>query len=171
VFRTTINANQDVRKRAGVVHNRRDERLRAAGITVVHLESIRVLVNQRLDAQYHRIADMVRREFPQRTADDLGQIQGYDAYEIGKTVMWMGMPHFRTQQRLTEATAHFAALGADSWTAGWQSVSSLAGIVRRESFVMAFNDCFYLLGVALLLSAAVIPFFRHAKITGSGPVH
>jgi DHA2 family multidrug resistance protein len=47
----------------------------------------------------------------------------------------------------------------------------LAGIVRRESFVLAFNDCFYLLGIALLLSACVIPFFRGGKITGGGPVH
>jgi MFS transporter, DHA2 family, multidrug resistance protein len=36
---------------------------------------------------------------------------------------------------------------------------------------MAFNDCFYLLGPALLLSGVVIPFFRRPKLTGGGPVH
>lgn len=77
---------------------------------------------------------------------------------------------FRTQQRLAETTTHFASRGADTWTAGWQSLYSLSRIVRRESFVMAFNDCFYLVGMALLVSGIVIPFFRRAKAT-AGPVH
>jgi DHA2 family multidrug resistance protein len=77
----------------------------------------------------------------------------------------------RTQQRLAEATAHFASRGADLWTAGWQSIYSLDRVVRRESFVMAFNDCFYLIGMALVISGLVIPFFRRAKTTGSGPIH
>jgi DHA2 family multidrug resistance protein len=36
---------------------------------------------------------------------------------------------------------------------------------------MAFNDCFYLIGMALVISGLVIPFFRRAKTTGSGPIH
>ncbi|HZQ53262.1 MAG TPA: DHA2 family efflux MFS transporter permease subunit [Bryobacteraceae bacterium] len=78
---------------------------------------------------------------------------------------------FRTQQRLVEATNRFMGGGADAWTAGWQSIQVLDRIVRREAFVMAFNDCFYLMGLALLLSGIVVPFFRRAKLAGGGPVH
>jgi DHA2 family multidrug resistance protein len=78
---------------------------------------------------------------------------------------------FQTQQRLAETTARFASRGADPWTAGWQSIYSLDRIVRRESFVMAFNDCFYLIGMALLLSGLVIPFFKRSKTDGGAPVH
>jgi DHA2 family multidrug resistance protein len=92
----------------------------------------------------------------------------FHSARIGESV---SLFDFRTQQRLTYAAAHFTAQGADPWTAAWQSIASLAGIVRREAFVMAFNDCFFLLGVALLLSAVVIPFFRKAKITGGGAAH
>lgn len=76
-----------------------------------------------------------------------------------------------TQQRLAHATAQFASRGADPWTAHWQSIYALSRIVRRESFVMAFNDCFYLVGMALLLSGLVIPFFKRSKVAGAGPLH
>jgi len=37
--------------------------------------------------------------------------------------------------------------------------------------VMAFNDCFYLIGLALLLSGLVIPFFRRTNTTSGAPIH
>lgn len=77
----------------------------------------------------------------------------------------------RVQNRLAEAAHHFASSGADPWTATWQSIHVLDGVVRREAFVMAFNDCFYLMGMALLLSALMIPFFRRARGAGTAPVH
>jgi DHA2 family multidrug resistance protein len=92
----------------------------------------------------------------------------FHSARIGESVSLFDV---RTQQRLAEATAHFASRGADLWTAGWQSIYSLDRIIRRESFVMAFNDCFYLIGMALLVSGLVIPFFRRAKTTGSGSMH
>jgi DHA2 family multidrug resistance protein len=92
----------------------------------------------------------------------------FHSARIGESVSLFDV---RTQQRLAEATAHFASRGADLWTAGWQSIYSLDRIIRIESFVMAFNDCFYLIGMALLVSGLVIPFFRRAKTTGSGSMH
>ncbi|WP_244142063.1 hypothetical protein [aff. Roholtiella sp. LEGE 12411] len=34
--------------------------------------------------------------------------------------------------------------------------ASISNLVRREAFVMAFNDCFYFIGIALLLSGIAI---------------
>ena len=39
----------------------------------------------------------------------------------------------------------------------------VAGVVRREAFVMAYGDCFYLLGVLLLAMALLVWFCRGAK--------
>jgi DHA2 family multidrug resistance protein len=61
--------------------------------------------------------------------------------------------------------------GADPWPAARQSVQALDRVVRREAFGMAFNDCFYPIGLALLLSAIAIPFFRRAKLGAGWPVH
>ena len=83
----------------------------------------------------------------------------------------ISMFDFRTQERVSEAVNHFSSRGADAWTASWQAVYSLAGVVRREAFVMAFNDCFYLIGLALLLSGLVIPFFRRTNTTSGAPIH
>lgn len=92
----------------------------------------------------------------------------FHSARIGESI---SMFDFRTQERLTEASNRFSSNGADAWTAGWQSIHVLDRVVRREAFVMAFNDCFYLIGVALLLSAVVIPFFRRAKLGSGGPAH
>ncbi|MCC5665580.1 hypothetical protein LC653_17035 [Nostoc sp. CHAB 5784] len=49
--------------------------------------------------------------------------------------------------------------------------ASISNIVRREAFVMAFNDCFYLIGIALLLSGLAVLFFKKVKATGSAVAH
>jgi DHA2 family multidrug resistance protein len=36
---------------------------------------------------------------------------------------------------------------------------------------MAFNDCFYLIGLALLISGLAIIFFRRAESTGGAAIH
>ncbi|HVV47487.1 MAG TPA: DHA2 family efflux MFS transporter permease subunit [Bryobacteraceae bacterium] len=92
----------------------------------------------------------------------------FHSLRIGESV---SIFDYRTQQRLAEATRNFASRGADLWTASWQSIESLDRIVRRESFVMAFNDCFYMIGVALLVSGLVVPLFRRTKITGGAAMH
>lgn len=41
-------------------------------------------------------------------------------------------------------------------------------MLRREAYIMAFNDCFYLVGCALLLSGIAVLFFK--KVKGGGGV-
>jgi len=36
------------------------------------------------------------------------------------------------------------------------AIAGMDKLVRREAFVMAFNDCFFLIGWVLLISCAVI---------------
>jgi MFS transporter, DHA2 family, multidrug resistance protein len=71
-----------------------------------------------------------------------------------------------TQQRVDELTQLFVSQGADLNTAQAQAFRSIARIVSRESYVMAFNDCFYFIGFALLLSGVAILFIEKVKNDG-----
>jgi DHA2 family multidrug resistance protein len=76
-----------------------------------------------------------------------------------------------TQQRIDQMTQYFISRGADLSTAQNQAIASISNIVRREAFVMAFNDCFYFIGIALLLSGFAIIFIKKVKATGSALAH
>ncbi|BAY11653.1 DHA2 family efflux MFS transporter permease subunit [Calothrix sp. NIES-2098] len=76
-----------------------------------------------------------------------------------------------TQQRIDQMTQYFISRGADLSTAQNQAIASISNIVRREAFVMAFNDCFYFIGIALLLSGLAIIFIKKVKATGGAVGH
>jgi MFS transporter, DHA2 family, multidrug resistance protein len=58
-------------------------------------------------------------------------------------------------ERLDALTQQFIGRGAEAVAAGQQALGAVAGVVRREAYVMAYGDCFYLL--SLLLLAMVLP--------------
>jgi DHA2 family multidrug resistance protein len=76
-----------------------------------------------------------------------------------------------TQERLNEMTQYFMGRGADLATAQQQAIRAVDQLVRRESYVMAFNDCFYFIACALMLSGLAILFLKKVKTTGGAPVH
>ncbi len=76
-----------------------------------------------------------------------------------------------TQERLAALTQKFMAAGSDAYTAGQQAVATLDGIVRREATLMAFNDCFRVLGLVLIGAIAVALLCRPAKGQASTPAH
>lgn len=61
-----------------------------------------------------------------------------------------------TQDRLSDLTQMFMARGADTVTAGQQALTALSNTVRREAYVMAYNDAFYALGAAVFISAIAV---------------
>lgn len=71
-----------------------------------------------------------------------------------------------TQQRLEQQTQFFVSRGADLSTAQNQAIATITNTVRREAYVMAFNDCFYFVAWALLLSGIAIIFFKKVKPGG-----
>jgi DHA2 family multidrug resistance protein len=75
-----------------------------------------------------------------------------------------------TQQRVDTLTQMFVSKGADFNTAQSQAFQAIASTVSRESYVMAFNDCFYFVGFALLLSGVAVLFFKKVRVsdTSSG---
>lgn len=73
-----------------------------------------------------------------------------------------------TQQRIEQMTEAFISKGADLVTAQNQALAAIDGLVRREAYVMAFNDCFYFVGMALLLSGIAVIFFQKVKAGAGG---
>jgi len=71
-----------------------------------------------------------------------------------------------TQARLDALTQNFIANGIDPATAANQALAAIDRIVRRESFVMAYNDGFWIVGVILL--AACIPLWFADKVKSPG---
>lgn len=65
-----------------------------------------------------------------------------------------------TQARLDALAQNFAAKGADLATAQEMALKALDNVVRRESFLMAYNDAFLILGIALLSCVAIVWFSK-----------
>jgi len=76
-----------------------------------------------------------------------------------------------TQERLNQLTQFFVSKGADLATAQNQALAAISNVVRREAYVMAFNDCFYLVGCALLLSGLAVLFFKKVRASGGMAAH
>jgi DHA2 family multidrug resistance protein len=68
-----------------------------------------------------------------------------------------------TSERLNALTQQFVARGADPVAAGQQALGVVAGVVRREATVMAYGDCFGLVGLLLLAMMLLVWPCRAAK--------
>jgi MFS transporter, DHA2 family, multidrug resistance protein len=72
-----------------------------------------------------------------------------------------------TGARLDALAQHFAAGGADAVSAGQQALGAVAGIVRREAFVMAYGDCFFIVGAVLIAMVLLVWLCRGAEGEGA----
>jgi len=68
-----------------------------------------------------------------------------------------------TSERLGALTQQFVARGTEAVAAGQQAIGAVAGVVRHEAYVMAYGDCFYLLGALLLAMVLPVWLCRRAK--------
>ncbi|HEY5080017.1 MAG TPA: DHA2 family efflux MFS transporter permease subunit [Opitutaceae bacterium] len=71
------------------------------------------------------------------------------------------------RERISALTQSFVASGSDAYTAGRQAVASLDAALRREATLMAFNDCFRVLGIVLLCAMAAAFLCRPTKAQAS----
>jgi len=76
-----------------------------------------------------------------------------------------------TQERLNALTQKFAAAGSDAYTAGQQAIAALDAVVRREATLMAFNDCFHVLGFVLIAATIAAFLCRPTKAGAAAGAH
>ncbi|MDF5723257.1 MAG: MDR family MFS transporter [Rhizonema sp. PD37] len=77
----------------------------------------------------------------------------------------------QTQQRIDQLTQYFISHGSDPNTAQNQALQGIANTVRREAYVIAFNDCFYFIGIGLFVSAIALLFCKKVKSGGGAVAH
>lgn len=70
------------------------------------------------------------------------------------------------QQQFQAMTQYFMTKGADLVTAKQQAVAAIAQLVQQQATVMAIDDCYYLLGMLILLSGMALLFMKRAKSAG-----
>ena len=68
------------------------------------------------------------------------------------------------QQRLQQSSAYFLSRGSDSYSADLRATGTIGGVVRRQAFLLAYSDCFLILGCVLLASMAALFFMKKTKI-------
>jgi MFS transporter, DHA2 family, multidrug resistance protein len=72
------------------------------------------------------------------------------------------------QERIQHSATYFLSQGSDSYSAHMRAIGAIGGAVRRQSFFLAYSDCFLVLGCVLLASAGALFFMKRTSI--SGPV-
>lgn len=73
------------------------------------------------------------------------------------------------RERLTQMTQYFIVAGSDPVTASQQAYASIDLVVRREAYVMAYNDCFWVIGIALAICSTTVIFLPKVR-AGVAPV-
>jgi DHA2 family multidrug resistance protein len=84
----------------------------------------------------------------------------FHSARLGESITSYAAP---TQQRLDQMSAAFTASGIDPVTAGNQALAAIDRIVRRESYIMAYNDGFVIMGFVLLACIVVLWFANKVK--------
>ncbi len=60
-----------------------------------------------------------------------------------------------TLERIEGLTGYFVSQGADPALAGERALRAIDAVARRESFVLAYNDCFYVMGMAFVVGVVL----------------
>jgi DHA2 family multidrug resistance protein len=68
-----------------------------------------------------------------------------------------------TTNRLEGLQSYFVNLGADTVTAQNQALMAVDAVARRESYVMAYNDSFFLVGSAFIVGIVLIFMMKEAR--------
>ncbi|TWI64478.1 DHA2 family multidrug resistance protein [Pseudoduganella lurida] len=98
-------------------------------------------------------------------ATALTQREHFHSARLGESVTSFSLA---TQERLNAMTQAFIGQGFDPANAADKALKAIDGIVRRESFVMAYNDGFFLVGCILLSCIAILWLSDKVK-SPSGP--
>jgi DHA2 family multidrug resistance protein len=85
-------------------------------------------------------------------ATALTQREHFHSQRLGESITGFSLA---TQQRLDQMTQSFIGQGFDPVNAADKALKAIDGIVRREAFVMAYNDGFFIVG-GILLSCILI---------------
>jgi DHA2 family multidrug resistance protein len=98
-------------------------------------------------------------------ATSLSQREHFHSARLGEAINSFAPA---TQERLAALTQSFIGKGYEAAMAADQALKAVDGIVRRESFVMAYNDGFFIVAAILLACIPVLWMSDKVKSPGGG---
>jgi DHA2 family multidrug resistance protein len=102
----------------------------------------------------------------------LGTLQSQrERFHSNRLVDHVSLSNPITLDRIDQLTQIFTDQGADPVTAHNQAIAQIANIVRRESNVLAFNDCFLFMGFILFAGALLVLLLKKVKPTTGATGH
>ncbi|MBW4444884.1 MAG: MFS transporter [Plectolyngbya sp. WJT66-NPBG17] len=102
----------------------------------------------------------------------LGTLQSRrERFHSNRLVDNVSLSNLITLDRIDQLTQFFTTQGADPVTAHNQAIAHISNIVRRESNVLAFNDCFLFMGFILFAGALLVLLLKKVKSTGGATGH
>jgi MFS transporter, DHA2 family, multidrug resistance protein len=75
------------------------------------------------------------------------------------------------QERMQRSETYFISQGSDAYSAHMRALGAIGGVVRREAFLLAYSDCFMVLGCVLLASTVALFFMKRARSSSAGGGH
>lgn len=75
------------------------------------------------------------------------------------------------QDRLHAFAGALMAKGADAATAGQQALTLLEGMVRKQAAVISFGDCFWVVGIAFILTLPLLLLLGNGKGADASAAH
>ncbi len=94
--------------------------------------------------------------------------QQFHDFRIGESVTAYSVA---TQNRVEMISNNFMAKGSGPITALQQAYASIKGEVRKASYVMAVNDAFALIGICLVLGAAIVWICKKSESKAGAGAH
>jgi DHA2 family multidrug resistance protein len=98
----------------------------------------------------------------------LNQREHFHSERICESISLYRLP---VQNRIEALTNHFAAFGFDAASRNRAAYTSIANTIRREAGIMAFNDCFLLIGINLLAAGALVWLCRRPPVHAEASAH
>jgi DHA2 family multidrug resistance protein len=74
-------------------------------------------------------------------------------------------------ERVNQMTQQFMARGLDHASATQQAVQAMGGILNRESYILSYGDCFWVLAIATGACIALLFFMNKPSGEAAGPAH
>ena len=75
------------------------------------------------------------------------------------------------QERVQALAATFVNKGYDAVTATQQAYGQIKDIVRRDAYIMAFDDAFLIVGICLLIGAVLVWFCQRTRAKEGAVAH
>jgi DHA2 family multidrug resistance protein len=75
------------------------------------------------------------------------------------------------RERLQQSANYFTSQGSDTYSANMRALRAAGNTVQHQAFLLAYSDCFLILGCVLLASGMALFFMKRTRLSGPVGAH